>query len=72
MDYELKERITQIRNALVLISNMHQKEFTFYEGIKLNEAYWALVDIFDSRREEEFNAMSEDVKKRLKSWVEQK
>ena len=72
MDYELKERITQIRNALTLIWNLHQSEFTFYEGIKMDEAYWALVDIFDSRREKEFNEMGEDVKKRLKSWVEQK
>lgn len=72
MNYELKERITQIRNALTLIWNLHQSEFTFYEGIKMNEAYWALVDIFDSRREEEFNEIGEDVKKRLKSWVEQK
>ena len=35
MNYELKERITQIRNALTLIWNLHQSEFTFYEGIKI-------------------------------------
>lgn len=69
MDYELKERITQIRNALVLIWNIHQKEFTFYEGIKMNEAYWALVDIFDSRKEAEFNEIGgEEVKSRIKKY----
>lgn len=68
MDYELKERITQIRDALVLIWNMHQKEFTFYEGIKVDQAYWALVDIFDSRKEAEFNAMGEEVKQRIKKY----
>lgn len=69
MDYELKERITQIRNALTLIWNLHQSEFTFYEGIKMNEAYWALVDLFDSRREEEFNKAGEDEKRKLKEYL---
>jgi hypothetical protein len=68
MDYELKERITQIRNALTLIWNIHQSEFTFYEGIKLDQAYWALVDIFDKRKEAEFDAMGEEVKSRIKKY----
>lgn len=68
MNYELKERITQIRNALTLIWNLHQSEFTFYEGIKLDQAYWALVDIFDSRKEAEFNAMGEEVKQKIKKY----
>ena len=66
MDYELKERITQIRNALTLIWNVHHSEFTFYEGVCIDKAYWALVDIFDKRRAKEFEDAGKEVDEMLK------
>ena len=76
MDYGLKERLENIRNDLVLIMNLHQKEFTLYESRKLDEAYWALVDIFDKRKQEEHDRISkeveEEIKKELKQWKENK
>ena len=69
MDYELKERITRIRNDLALIWNVHQSEFTFYEGIKMSDAYYALVDMFDEKRAEEFNKVGEDEERKLKEYL---
>lgn len=61
MTSETKRRIERCYQEIAAICNYHDKELSHYERRQLNEAYYDLVDIFDTRRAEEFNNMMDGI-----------
>lgn len=61
MTSEIEGRIQRCYHELAAINNYHGDELSPYESRQLNDAYYALVDMFDKRRAKEFNDMMKKV-----------